>query len=70
MRYTSLVKKIKNSCSLWYCWREGKHGLQVDLGGYKKIVAWYCDRHAKIADEALKAGDIKTDIPIGEYKGL
>lgn len=61
---------MKNKCSIWYCFRKGKNGLQIDVGGIKKTVSWYCDKHATIADELFKAGEIKTDLPIGEYKGL
>lgn len=57
-------------CSIWYCFGNGKHGLQIEVGGIKKIITWLCDRHAKIADEEFRAGNIKTDLPIESYKTL
>jgi len=61
---------FKSKCSIWYCFRKGKHGLQIDVAGHNQVVGWYCDSHAEITDEMFNAGEIKTKLPIGEYKGL
>ena len=63
-------KPKKKKCSIWYCFKEGQYDLQISVGGISKVVAWYCDKHAKIADEEFRAGNIKTKLPIKEYKGL
>lgn len=61
---------MKMKCHMWYCFKKGKFGLQVNIGGHSKIVGWYCEKHAKMADVEFRAGNIKTKVPIAKYEDL
>ena len=50
-------------CSIWYCFRKVWRYLQLDIAGHKEHIP-YCEKHAKLADELFKDGEIKTKIPL------
>ena len=54
------MKKVTR-CSVWWCWRKVWRFIRLNIDGAIEYIP-YCEKHAKIADEALKEG-IKTKIP-------
>lgn len=61
---------MNKRCNIWFCFKKSYRGLQIEIAGKKQVVAWYCERHSRMADEAFKNKEIKTNIPIVDYKGL
>ncbi len=64
------MKLFRNTCDLWFCFRKQWKCVLLDYGGVKRIGVCYCERHARIADEMFKSGEIKTKVPIEDYQGL
>lgn len=60
---------IGKTCSVWYCIKKPWRYMQISAGGVIGDEVPYCEKHAKIADEVLKAGEVKSKVPI-DYQGL
>ena len=64
------MKIFENTCDIWYCFRKQWKCIQIEMVGKKKIACCYCKKHTIIADEMLKNGEIKPNVPIETYEGL
>ena len=57
------------TCSVWYCFKKPWRYMQISVVELIVEEVPYCEKHAKIADEVLRDGEVKAKVPIN-YQGL